>query len=41
MTARTFTSFVRYALVALLFAVTGAAVAMVLGSVAVCLGRLG
>ena len=40
MTAHTFTSLVRYALIVLLFIVVGAAAALVLGSVAVCIGRL-
>ena len=40
MTAHTFTSLVRYALIVLLFIVVGAAAALVLGGVAVCLGRL-
>jgi len=39
MTAHTFTSLVRYALIVLLFIVVGAAAALVLGSVAVCIGR--
>jgi len=39
MTAHTFTSLVRYALITLLFIVVGAAAALVLGSVAVCLGK--
>jgi len=38
-TAHTFTSLVRYALITLLFIVVGAAAALVLGSVAVCLGK--
>ena len=41
MSAHTFTSLVRYALITLLFIVVGAAAALVLGSVAVCLGRWG
>ena len=40
MTQHTFTSLVRYALIALLFIVVGACAAMVLGSVAVCVGRM-
>jgi hypothetical protein len=39
MTAHTFTSLVRYALITMLFIVVGAAAALVLGSVAVCLGK--
>ena len=39
MTAHTFTSLVRYALIVLLFIVVGACAALVLGGVAVCLGR--
>ena len=41
MTAHTFTSLVRYALIVLLFLVLGACAALVLGGVAVCIGRLG
>lgn len=37
MTARTFTTLVRYALVALLYVAVGAAAALLLGSVARCL----
>ena len=39
MSAHTFTSLVRYALITMLFIVVGASAALVLGSVAVCLGK--
>jgi hypothetical protein len=40
MNTTTFTSLVRYALLALLFMAVGACAALLLGSVAVCLGRM-